>query len=237
APPAQNPEAADEWLGPLKGLGVRPNTRRNRGGGPTPADPGWLPDQDQPGYPRYREWGEPAGNWAPVPDDWNRDADWDGGRAWGPPEPAAEPGLPAWPDADPQAPGADWVPEAAGDLEADYSAGPRPRYRPVPPPLINQPADYLSAPGPYPAPPAEPDGAWPGDLDAADPHPAMPAHPDGPYPADPPVAPDGSWEGGPYAPGPPVAEPDGRWPGDPYLAGPPVSAAADPGGWAGDPYA
>jgi hypothetical protein len=258
APPAPDPEAADEWLGPLKGLGVRPNTRRNRGGGPSPADPGWLPDQDQRGYPRYREWGEPAGDWAPVPDEWNRDADWDDGYGWGTPEPAAGPGPPGWADADPQAPGADWAPEPVGDLEADYSTGPQPTYRPVPPSLTNQPAGYLFAPGPYPAQAPQPDGPWPGGPDAAGPYEAMPAQPDGPWadgpyaapPAGPdgpwptgpdaagpyeamPAQPDGPWAGGAYPAGPPVA-PDDSWEGGPYVPGPPV---AEPDGqWPGDPY-
>ena len=255
----QNPEVADEWLGPLKGLGVRPNTRRNRGSGPGPADPGWPPDQDQPGYPQYREWGEPAGDWAPVPDDWNRDADFDDGRAWGPPDPAAAPELPAWADADPQAPGADWAPDPAGDLDAGYSTGPLPSYRPVPPSMMNQPADYLSAPGPYPAQAPLPDEPWPGDPDGTGPPPAYdgqwadvpyaapPAGPDGPWPGDAdaagpyaamPAQPDGPWAGAPWAGGPYPADPpvalDGSWEGGPYVPGPPV---AEPGGqWPGDPY-
>jgi len=254
APPAQNPEAPDEWLGPLKGLGVRPNTRRSRGGGPGPADPGWLPEQDQRGYPQYREWGEPAGDWAPVPDDWNRDADWDDGHAWGPPEPAAEPELPVWADADPQAPGADWAPEPAGDVDADYSTGPLPSYRPVPPSLLNQPADYPFAPGPYPAQAPLPDGPWPGDPNATGPHPAYdgqwadvpyaapPVGPDGPWPGDAnaaglyeamPAQPHDPWAGGPYPADPPVA-PNGSWEGGPQAPDQPV---AEPDGqWPGDPY-
>lgn len=270
-----NPESADEWLGPLRGLGVRPNTRRNPAArqepelaqpGPDQADPGWLPDQDQGEYPRYREWGKPAGDhWAPAPDDWNRSADQDGGYAWGPAEPAAAPGLPDWPDADPQAPGGEWAPGPAGDLEADYSGGGLPRYRPVPPSLMNQPAvGYAFDPGSYPAQAPEPDGPWPGDPYVTGLPAEMPAQPDvqwpgGPYAAEPHIAPaagsDSSWADGPYADGPRVAlpaGPDGQWasdphvvapepPGpmaaDPYAAGPYLAMAVQPdGSWLGDPY-
>ena len=215
------------------------------------------PDQGQRGYPRYREWGEPAGDWAPVPDDWNRDADSDDGYAWGAPDEAAGPGLPAWADAEQQAPGADWVPEPAGDPEADYSTGPLPSYQPVPPSLMNPPAGYLFAPGPYPAQAPQPDGPWPDgpwpgdpagpDLGydgqwADDPYTAPPAGPDGSWPGDlaaagpheaMPAQPDGPWAGGPYPADPPLA-PDGSWEADPYAPGPPV--AAPDGQWPGDPY-
>lgn len=234
-------------------------TRRDPGRGRRRRKAADPPAPNQPGYPRYREWGEPAGDWAPVPDDWNRDADWDDGRAWGPPEPAAEPEQPAWADPDPQAPGADWAPEPTGDLDADYSTGPLPSYRPVPQSLMNQPADYLFAPGPYPAQAPLPDGPWPGDRNATGPHPAYdgqwadvpyaapPAGPGGPWPGDldaagpygaMPAPPDGPWAGAPWAGGLYPADPpvvlDGAWEGAPYAPGPPV--AEPPGQWPGDPY-
>ena len=214
-------ESPEEWLTPLRGPGARSITRRNLPSWQEPAEeaqpgPGhaadWLPDADQGEQWGYGEWGEQGGDdWVRDPDDWDRGADWDRGGdewdrgyEWGPVEPAADPGMPAWPVEDPRGLSG-WAPEPASDLQAEYLDGPLPRYMPAPPLASEPDMGYPYAPGPPFVQSTGPDGPWADHPYATGPHLAQPAGPDGP------------WAGHPYDAGPQVAhtpEPDGTWDDD-----------------------
>ncbi len=207
---SENSESAEEWLSPLRGLDVRPaSAQRHLPAEPEPvqvqqADAAWPSYPDQGAYPGPGAWGvPPQGNWADGPydrdrADWSGSGDeWDGGYASGPPEVAAGPDLPAWPDAYPQVPnpGA-WAPETRGEVPSPGAWAPEPAGGPQ---AGYQQAEYLNAPLPgyLPAPPV-------GALDAGYAQAADRSRPDV----------DGPWAGGPYGIDPlaaPPAEADGAW--------------------------
>jgi hypothetical protein len=224
---SENSESAEEWLGPLRGLGVRPATQRGLPAEPEPAqaqqeqaEVAWPSYPDQQAYPEPGDWGgQQERTWLGGSDDGERadwgdsGNEWDVGDAWGPAEPTAGPEMPAWPDAYPQlpAPGG-WVPESADDPQAGYLNGPLPQYLPAPPPVSELDAGYAHVMGPSPP---EADGSWAG----------------GPYLVSPPAEADQPWAGSPLATGPQAALPaaDGSWADSPAVTGPQAAlpAAAD----------